>query len=174
MAGTNLPQSSPRFKFNSLARTGSQSVRQLLDFIKNQGVRLLMTSSRRCWSKEKYVAVKINASARQNDTAQSEHDTLRILSETNRHHEGWRFVRHFLDSFILMSSSGRDHLSLVFDPLRESLWIYQRLFDEGVIPSSILKIMLQMILHGLDYIHSECHIIHTGPSFFFPSFLFSF
>ena len=129
-------------------------------------MRLLIASSRWRWSSEKYVAVKINASARQKNTSESELDTLRLLSETNRHHEGWWFVRHLLDSFMLNSSSGSDHLSLVLEPLREPLWIYQRRFDGGVIPSNILKIMLRMILHGLDYIHSECHIIHAGLPFY--------
>ncbi|OAX78444.1 CMGC/SRPK protein kinase [Emergomyces africanus] len=114
------------------------------------------------WLKDKYVALKINSSIRQSQkhTARSELDTLRILSETNRHHKGWWFVSHLLDSFTLKSSSGKDHLSIILEPLREPLWIYQQRFG-GVIPSDILKIMLQMILPGLDYIHFECHIIHT-------------
>jgi serine/threonine-protein kinase SRPK3 len=123
--------------------------------------------SRWRWLKEKYVAVKVNASNRQSQksSARSELDTLRALSETNRRHNGWWCVRHILDSFALKSSSGKDHLSVVLEPLREPLWIYQQRFADGVIPSDILKIMLQMILHGLDYIHSECRIIHTGLPF---------
>uniref|UniRef100_A0A0D2Y179 non-specific serine/threonine protein kinase n=1 Tax=Fusarium oxysporum (strain Fo5176) TaxID=660025 RepID=A0A0D2Y179_FUSOF len=31
----------------------------------------------------------------------------------------------------------------------------------GVIPPDILKILLQMILLGLDYLHNECHVIHA-------------
>lgn len=29
-------------------------------------------------------------------------------------------------------------------------------------PPEIFKIILQEILHGLDYLHTECRIIHTG------------
>ncbi|KAG5296714.1 protein kinase [Histoplasma ohiense] len=114
------------------------------------------------WLKGKYVTVKINANIRQShkSTTRSELDTLRILSETNRHHQGWPFVGHLLDSFTLKSNSGNDHLSLVLEPLREPLWIYQKRFG-GIIPSDILKLILQMTLHGLDYIHSECRIIHA-------------
>ncbi|EEH04793.1 protein kinase [Histoplasma capsulatum G186AR] len=114
------------------------------------------------WLKGKYVTVKINANIRQSHkrTARSELDTLRILSKTNRHHQGWQFVRHLLDSFTLKSNSGNDHLSLVLEPLREPLWIYQKRFG-GIIPSDILKLIIQMILHGLDYMHSECRIIHA-------------
>ncbi|QSS64843.1 hypothetical protein I7I51_01917 [Histoplasma capsulatum] len=77
------------------------------------------------WLKGKYVTVQINANIRQSHkrTARSELDTLRILSETNRHHQGWPFVRHLLDSFTLKPNSGNDHLSLVLEPLREPLWI---------------------------------------------------
>ena len=35
-------------------------------------------------------------------------------------------------------------------------------FEGNIIPSKILKIMVQMLLHGLDYLHTECHIVHAG------------
>ncbi|KAJ5469927.1 hypothetical protein N7530_007284 [Penicillium desertorum] len=114
------------------------------------------------WLKEKYVALKVNSSAhhsRQN-AAQAELDILRRISEANPLHKGWGFVRHPLDSFTLQNGLGR-HLSLAFEPLREPLWIYRQRFIGDVIPSDVLKILLQMMLHGLDYLHSECHVIHT-------------
>lgn len=130
---------------------------------------MLINSSRWRWLKERYVAIKVNASLRQSrkNTSLSELDALKIISETNCHHKGWRFARGVLDSFTLESSPGKNHLSLVLEPLQEPLWIYQRRFVDGVIPSDIIKLMIQMILHGLDYIHSECHIIHTGLSLIF-------
>lgn len=132
----------------------------------NQAELLIANYPRWRWLKEKYVAVKINASIRPSQrntsTVRSELNILRLLYETNRRHEGWSFVRHLLDSFTLGSSSGEQHLSLIFEPLREPLWIYQQRFDGGVIPSDILKVMLQMTLQGLIYLHSECYVIHTG------------
>ncbi|PKY06200.1 kinase-like protein [Aspergillus campestris IBT 28561] len=111
--------------------------------------------------REKYVALKINASfAQRRDTVEAELDTLRIISEANPRHIGYPFVRHLLDSFQLEYESTKC-LVLVFEPLREPLWLYRQRFTGDTIPSDVLRIMLQMILHGLDYLHSECHVIHT-------------
>ncbi|KAE8352712.1 kinase-like protein [Aspergillus coremiiformis] len=115
----------------------------------------------RCF-REKYVAMKIHASGHHEraDAAQNELDILRRVSRTNPQHQGWHFNRHLLDTFAFEYCS-RTHLALVFEPLREPLWIYRGRFTGDVIPPSILKILLQMILQGLDYLHSECRIIHT-------------
>lgn len=43
----------------------------------------------------------------------------------------------------------------------ESLWLFQKRWD-GKLPSAPLKVYLRFLLRGLDYLHSECHIIHTG------------
>lgn len=76
-------------------------------------------------------------------------------------------MRKLLDSFTTEGLSG-DHVCLVFEPLREPLWLYSQRFVGDVIPSDVLKIMLQMILHGLDYLHSECQVIHTGKTLSSP------
>ncbi|KAE8151541.1 kinase-like domain-containing protein [Aspergillus avenaceus] len=115
----------------------------------------------RCFH-DKYVAVKISTTehhSRQN-AAQNELDILRHIARANPHHKGWHFNRHLLDTFTLNHDS-RIHLALVSEPLREPLWMYQRRFVGDVIPSGILKVTVQMILEALDYLHSECHIIHT-------------
>lgn len=70
-------------------------------------------------------------------------------------------MRKLVDSFTIDGASGK-HVCLVFEPLREPLWLYCRRYVGGVIPSEILKIILQMILQGLDYLHSVCQVIHTG------------
>ncbi|KAE8363790.1 hypothetical protein BDV27DRAFT_129476 [Aspergillus caelatus] len=88
-------------------------------------------------------------------------DILREINEKTRQHKGRLFNGHLLDSFYVENGS-RKHLALAFEPLREPLWLYRERFVEHVIPSSVLKIILQMILHGLGLSpHSECHIIHT-------------
>ena len=43
-----------------------------------------------------------------------------------------------------------------------NLYGFTARFVGSVIPSEILKIMLQMILQGLDYLHTECQVIYTG------------
>jgi hypothetical protein len=123
----------------------------------------LLTLSRWRWLEERYVAIKINANRRNSPAKASEGELgiLRHISKANPRHKGWHFVRKLLNSFTLDGVSGK-HQSLVFEPLREPLWLYRERFIGNVIPPEILKIMLQMVLHGLDYLHSECHVIHTG------------
>lgn len=75
-------------------------------------------------------------------------------------------MRKLVDSFTIMDGK---HDCLVFEPLREPLWLYCRRYVGGVIPADILKIILQMVLHGLDYLHSECQVIHTGNDEPLPS-----
>ena len=123
-----------------------------------------LISCRWRWLDEKYIALKINTSNPQKSAAsKTELDIFRHINEANPRHQGWSFIRHLLDSFIIEHDSPeKRHLGLVFEPLREPLWIYKKRFRDDVIPSALLKVLLRMILKGLDYLHSECRIIHTG------------
>ncbi|EHY60976.1 Serine/threonine-protein kinase SRPK [Exophiala dermatitidis] len=114
------------------------------------------------WLTERYVAIKIKAiiPSPAHEAADGELNILRQIAQTNRRHPGWVFVRRMLDTFTTPGQCG-NHTCLVFEPLREPLWLYQRRFIDDVIPLSRIKIILQMVLLGLDYLHSECHIIHT-------------
>jgi serine/threonine protein kinase len=121
-----------------------------------------LTHRRWRWSKEKYVAVKINSTTHhRKDTGATELSILKRISETNPRHVGWQMVRKLEDFFTIDGECG-PHVCLVFQPLREPLWLYRRRYIGEVIPSEILKIIVQMVLHGLDYLHSECHVIHAG------------
>ncbi|KAL4809919.1 kinase-like protein [Aspergillus unguis] len=114
------------------------------------------------WSNERYVALKINSnnSHVRKIPGDAELETLRHITQANSQHEGWQFVRKLLDSFYVQGISGT-HACLIFKPLRESLGKYCRRCQGGVMPPEIFKIILQEILQALDYLHSECHIIHT-------------
>lgn len=46
--------------------------------------------------------------------------------------------------------------------MHQPLWLWQRNFDGSVIPPNVLKPILQMILTGLDYLHTECRVVHGG------------
>ncbi|CAH0025936.1 unnamed protein product [Clonostachys rhizophaga] len=91
----------------------------------------------------------------------NEERILRHASELNPDHEGWHFIRKLSDSFQLEGVSGGKHHCLVLEALREPLWVYQERYIGGFIPVNILKILLQVTLQALDYLHSECHVIHT-------------
>ncbi|KAL9019501.1 MAG: hypothetical protein Q9185_003201 [Variospora sp. 1 TL-2023] len=113
------------------------------------------------WSADRYVAVKINAVNRAGKkAAETELRNMQLISKSNPRHEGRHFVRTLLDSFTL-SGTDNEHICLVFEPLREPIWLMNERFKGKVIPSGILKVMIQMLLHGLDYLHTECHIVHT-------------
>lgn len=92
---------------------------------------------------------------------------MRHISRVNPQHKGWHFIRKLCDSFALQGTSGT-HSCLVLEALREPLWLYRRRYVGGVIPPDILKILVQMILHALDYLHSECRVIHTGRLYAMP------
>nr|POE77360.1 srsf protein kinase 3 [Quercus suber] len=109
--------------------------------------------------KQRYVAIKINAS---HDSGVVELSMLRRIQKTNPQHKGWHFVRKLVDFFTLDAADNSKHICLVFEPLREPLWLYCRRFVDRVIPPDIIEVILRMVLLGLDYLHSDCNIIHTG------------
>ncbi|KAI9802702.1 MAG: hypothetical protein M1825_002724 [Sarcosagium campestre] len=61
------------------------------------------------------------------------------------------------------SEAGPDatHVGLVFAPMRESVSKFQRRLSNGRLPGYFLKPLLEMVLTGLDFLHTECHVIHT-------------
>ena len=119
------------------------------------------------WLSDKYVAVKVNANVHLTNlnAARAELSILDHISTTNPRHQGWQFIRHPLDSFTLENGS-ETHLCLVSMPLRKPLWLYQDRFHHDALPSNILKVVIQMVIQGLNYPHSECRVIHTRV---FPS-----
>lgn len=76
-------------------------------------------------------------------------------------HEGRHHVRLVEDSFTVTGPFG-EHLALVFKPLREPLGVLGRHIGAVGLEPPVLKPILRLILKALDFLHSECHIIHTG------------
>ncbi|KAL2044438.1 hypothetical protein N7G274_003143 [Stereocaulon virgatum] len=82
------------------------------------------------------------------------------ISRIQSKHQGRLYVRLIQDSFTIPGPVG-EHLGLVFEPLREPLWLLGRhLGTVGLLPT-ILKAFFKLVLQGLDFLHSECHVIHT-------------
>jgi hypothetical protein len=77
-------------------------------------------------------------------------------------HTGFAFVRAAIDNFIAIGPTGAAHLCLVFEAMREPLSQFQHRLVGDRIPPQLLKVYVDFILQGLDYLHSECQIIHTG------------
>jgi serine/threonine-protein kinase SRPK3 len=80
----------------------------------------------------------------------------------NPNHLGKTYIRTIQDSFSITSRAGNHHQCLVHEVLSNdilSLW-YTRL--DCKLPEVMLKQILIHLLLALDFLHSECHIIHTG------------
>ncbi|KFY02011.1 hypothetical protein O988_02397 [Pseudogymnoascus sp. VKM F-3808] len=96
------------------------------------------------WQSSKYMALKItNCFEGDRKSADEELQMSRHISQIQSKHEGAKHVRVAANSFIIPGPFG-EHLCLAFEPLREPLWMLGRHLGTG-----------------LDFLHSECRIIHT-------------
>jgi hypothetical protein len=86
------------------------------------------------------------------------------ISQIQSKHEGAKHVRVVANSFVVPGPFG-DHLCLAFELLREPLWMLVRHLGTVGLSPPIRKAFLKLILKGLDFLHSECRIIHTGKLF---------
>lgn len=97
------------------------------------------------------------------ECAQKELRITQRITQANTADEGRYFVRTLLDSFDLPGPHG-NHICLVFDPLYEPLWMLKQRFQGGVLPSNVVRAVIRMVVIGLHYLHTQCHVIHTGLS----------
>ncbi|KAG0648290.1 Serine threonine-kinase SRPK [Hyphodiscus hymeniophilus] len=74
---------------------------------------------------------------------------------------GFAFVRAAFDDFVAIGPTGTAHSCLVFEAMREPLSQFQHRLVGDSVPPQLLKVYVDFILQGLDYLHSECQIIHT-------------
>ena len=123
---------------------------------------LVITIFRWPWRSNRYVALKItNCSEGDRRSATDELEISRHISTIQSTHEGRSYVRLVEDSFTISGPFG-EHLAMVFEPLREPLWRLGRHLGTVGLSPTILKAFLKLVLQGLDFLHSECHVIHTG------------
>ncbi|KAJ5927546.1 hypothetical protein N7516_009319 [Penicillium verrucosum] len=113
------------------------------------------------WHRPRYVAIKVNANNYESqESAEKELRITEHITKANTQHPGRNFVATLLDSF-RVASPGGTHICMVFDALCEPLWMLKRRFEGNIIPLDVLKPVSKLILEGLQYIHTECHVIHT-------------
>lgn len=88
-------------------------------------------------------------------------NTYKRIQDTPRKHPGHEFVRSLLDSFDLDGPEDK-HRCLVHFPLWKSMRDF--LFSNPVrrLPTMILAVTLHRLFLALDYLHTECKVIHTG------------
>ncbi|OOF96593.1 hypothetical protein ASPCADRAFT_206767 [Aspergillus carbonarius ITEM 5010] len=122
---------------------------------------LAKDTNRWAWQSNRYVTLKItNCGKEEQNSAYEEVEMSQQISRLRSNHEGRRYVRLVKEAFEIQGRLG-NHLCLVFEPLREPLWLLGKHLGSNGVPSAVLKPFLKSLLLGLDFLHSECHIIHT-------------
>ncbi|KAG6137300.1 hypothetical protein E4U28_004643 [Claviceps purpurea] len=107
----------------------------------------------------RYVSIKIAALDHDEDAA-DEMEFLKLISNANPPHEGLKYIRVPLDTFDLQGENGT-HSCLVFEPMRETLYKFQRDLPGEKFKLPLFKAYMYMLLKALDYLHTECRLIHT-------------
>ncbi|KAG6315260.1 hypothetical protein E4U22_007998 [Claviceps purpurea] len=114
----------------------------------------------RRWPKSRlprYVTIKITAL--DIDDA-DEIAFLKLISSANPSHEGVKHIRVLLDVFDLQGEYGT-HACLIFEPMGETLYQFQRGLPGARFQLRHFKAYMYMLLQALDYLHTECRLIHT-------------
>ncbi|GAB1319137.1 non-specific serine/threonine protein kinase [Madurella fahalii] len=105
----------------------------------------------------RFVCIKIAAL----DTdASGEMERSKLISHAKPTHEGLVFLRTPIDAFQLRGPEGT-HSCLVFKPMRETLYQLQRRLKRQRLPVPLFKLFMYCLLQALDYLHTECDLIHT-------------
>lgn len=93
--------------------------------------------------------------------ARHERDIEQHIAAKNPASAGYRFIRTHIDSFEVTGPYGK-HLCLVYEPLREPLWMLRMRLEGDRLPLLLIKNYTYLLLAALDYLHSECRVVHTG------------
>lgn len=83
------------------------------------------------------------------------------IEKSSKTHPGRVAVRSLLDTFDLDGSEDK-HRCLVHPPLWESVLTFLRRNPIERLPKPVLAFVLQRQFLALDYLHTECQIVHTG------------
>jgi serine/threonine-protein kinase SRPK3 len=88
---------------------------------------------------------------------------LERITAANPEHLGYQHCLTLRDNFICSSTMG-DHVSLVTDVCDSDASQLQLSQLNGAFPVHAIKRIIKQTLLGLDYLHRECGVIHTGKS----------
>ncbi|PKY07214.1 protein kinase [Aspergillus campestris IBT 28561] len=109
-----------------------------------------------------YVMLKIfvRASSMGNQV-DDEIEMYRHIEQCPKGHPGRDAVRTLLDTFYINGPEDR-HRCLVHRPLWESVLTFLRRNPVERLPAVIVAVVLRRLFLALDYLHTECQVIHTG------------
>ncbi|RAK99790.1 kinase-like protein [Aspergillus ibericus CBS 121593] len=89
------------------------------------------------WQSNRYVTLKItNRGKEEQKSAHEEVEMSQQISRLRSSHEGRRYVRLVKESFEIQGRLG-NHLCLVFEPLREPLWLLGKHLGSNGVPSAL-------------------------------------
>ncbi|EGF77797.1 hypothetical protein BATDEDRAFT_13882, partial [Batrachochytrium dendrobatidis JAM81] len=108
-----------------------------------------------------HFALKIVRSASNyTEAAIDEIKLLEKVVKANRNDPHRRYIVELCDSFKVKGPHGT-HIVMAFEVLGPNLWNMIRRYHRRGIPIDIVKRITKQVVMGLDYLHSECGIIHT-------------
>ncbi|KAF1841371.1 kinase domain-containing protein [Cucurbitaria berberidis CBS 394.84] len=91
---------------------------------------------------------------------EEEYNIYQILGKGNASHPGYGHVRTALDIFTIPRQGG-DHRCLVQKPMWDSFRDLLNRNPTHRFTDELLRATLPQVLLALDYLHSECNIVHT-------------
>ncbi|KAF3484187.1 CMGC/SRPK protein kinase [Arthroderma uncinatum] len=112
------------------------------------------------WGSQSTVWLARDVSSNNADDACHEKEIENHITGQQSEHRGRVILRTCLDDFEVTGPKGK-HMCLVYEPMREPLWILQRRFVNRKLPLPIAKAYIYFLLVGLDHLHSECKVVHT-------------
>ena len=92
-----------------------------------------------------------------------ERDTLRKVANAAPLHHGFQHLVHLLHEFTFESSAGR-HTCFVTDVFSYSVSGLQSELDDPRLPLRLILCLTKHVLKGLEYLHDECEMVHSGMS----------
>mgnify|MGYP002718555207 FL=1 len=95
---------------------------------------------------------------------QDEFEVYKQLNQGRSWHPGHAHVRKALDIFTIPSSGG-NHPCLVQNPMWGSFRDLLYRNPNHRFTEDLLKPGLMQIFLALDYLHTECKLVHTGKSY---------
>jgi serine/threonine-protein kinase SRPK3 len=111
--------------------------------------------------KDRHVALKIvKSAAHYTETAIDEIKLLERVSTARKDAVGRTYVAQLLDHFTHRGPNGT-HICMAFEVLGENLLSVIKRYKHRGIPTNIVKQITKQVLLGLEYLHTECGIIHT-------------
>lgn len=86
---------------------------------------------------------------------------IKRMERGSKNHPGRSAVRSLLDSFDVDGPEDK-HRCLVHPPLWDSVLTFLHRNPEQRLPAPVLAFVLKRLFLALDYLHTECQIIHAG------------